>query len=58
MAKFGVFEADPPALVGTFNSMIVMREKTALMSRKGISTTIRFKNVVTSRPGVSSLPLL
>jgi hypothetical protein len=38
--------------------MIVTREKTALMSRKGTSTTIRFMKVVTSRPDVSSLLLL
>jgi hypothetical protein len=53
-----LFRAAPPLLVGTDSSMIVMREKTALMSRKGMSTTIRFRKVVTSRPGVSSLPLL
>jgi hypothetical protein len=58
MAKFGVFESVPPALFGTLSSMMATREKTALMSRKGTSTTIRFKKVVISRPDVSSLAFL
>jgi hypothetical protein len=58
MAKFGVLKADALALVGTLRSRIVTREKTALTRRKGMSTTIRFMKVVTSRPDDSSLALL
>jgi hypothetical protein len=58
IAKLGVFEIAPPALVGTLNSIMVIRENTALMSRKGISTTIRFKNEVIFNSGVSTIRFL
>src|SRR6185369_1032085 len=38
MAKFGLLEAAPPALVGTLRSMTVMLVKTAVMSRKTTRT--------------------
>src|SRR6266702_2446459 len=54
MAKFGLLAADPPALVGTLRSMIVMLVKTAVMSRKTTRTVktsiigVRFKSSMIS----------
>ena len=43
----------PPDAVGTLSSRMVMRENTAVMSRNGTSTTIRFINEVIFSSGVS-----
>ncbi|MEJ2699301.1 MAG: hypothetical protein P8Z70_06550 [Desulfuromonadales bacterium] len=53
LLKFGLTDAEAPAVVGTLKFMTVTRENTALMSRNGTSTTIRFMNVVISNSGAS-----
>jgi hypothetical protein len=54
MLKFGRLTAAlAAAAVGTLSSRIVTREKTALISRNGTSTTIRFRKVVMSSSGTS-----
>ncbi len=45
----------PPAELGRLSSTIVSRENTAVISRNGTSTTMRFRNVVTSISWASPL---